>query len=125
VLKQHPTLPAILTTHELAYADDSGQAQLSDYGQQLWDQLIAGNDVHVHITNYQDHYYGGSAMIRLYRFDLARDVIDVSTISPWPLGQNSSRLNELNRLEVELTGPTNRFTLDVDFTKPRSTDDLG
>ncbi|MBB5890857.1 LamG-like jellyroll fold domain-containing protein [Kutzneria kofuensis] len=141
VIQQHPKTPVILTTHELAYADESGQASLSDYGQRLWDQLIndndqifltlnghfwppgravlrnkAGHDVHVHITNYQDHYYGGSAMIRLYRFDLARNVIDVSTISPWLLSQNSARLNELDRREIELTGPVNRFTLDIDFT---------
>src|SRR5262249_30817943 len=28
----------------------------------------AGNDAHVHITNYQNRYYGGAAMIRLYHF---------------------------------------------------------
>lgn len=90
------------------YADEYGdEAEFSAHGKHLWDELIAendqifltlnghywpaarttranatGHDVHLHITNYQNRYYGGSAMIRLYRFDLARNTIDVETISP-------------------------------------------
>ena len=77
VIDQHPQLPVILTTHDLAYADSTGRAQLSGNGKRLWDKLIndndqifltlnghywppgravlpnkAGHDVHVHITNY-------------------------------------------------------------------------
>ena len=113
--------PVVLTTHELVVEDD----QLSAYGQQLWDQLIedhdqifltlnghywpagratrknaAGNDVHLHLTNYQNRYFGGAAMIRLYRFDLDRNVIDVETVSPWILGRATKGLNELERQEV-------------------------
>lgn len=40
VIAQHPKTPVILTTHELVVDDDT----LSDYGQQLWDQLIADHD---------------------------------------------------------------------------------
>ncbi|GIF96697.1 LamG-like jellyroll fold domain-containing protein [Catellatospora citrea] len=140
VLAAHPHMPAILTTHDLAFADDSGTAQLSGHGQRLWDNLVngsdqifltlnghywpagrtvlrnaAGRDVHVHITNYQDRYYGGGAMIRLYHFDLARDTIDVETVSPWILGQDPSRRNSLEQQEVELTDPANRFSIGIDF----------
>ncbi|WP_084598809.1 LamG-like jellyroll fold domain-containing protein [Actinoplanes subtropicus] len=140
VLDQHPALPVILTTHEIAFADDDGEAHLSDFGRQLWDQFIArndrvfltlnghfwppgrtvlkndaGHDVHVHITNYQDRYYGGGAMIRLYRFDLARGCVDVETISPYFLGMAAEKRDELAELEVQLTGPTNRFSIDIDF----------
>ena len=140
VIDRHPALPVIVTTHEIAFADDGGEAHLSDFGRQLWDQLIArndrvfltlnghfwppgrtvlrndaGHDVHVHITNYQDRYYGGGAMIRLYRFDLARKTVDVETISPYFLGLPAAKRNELADLEVELTGPANRFSFDVDF----------
>ncbi|MCX5239260.1 Tat pathway signal sequence domain protein [Streptomyces prunicolor] len=136
VLAQHPHTPVILTTHELVVEDD----QLSDYGQQLWDRLIedhdqifltlnghywpagratrknaAGNDVHLHLTNYQNRYFGGAAMIRLYRFDLDRGVIDVETVSPWILGRAAKGLNELERQEIELSGDTDRFTVDIDF----------
>ncbi|MER5939267.1 LamG-like jellyroll fold domain-containing protein [Streptomyces sp. NPDC001928] len=136
VLARHPKTPVILTTHELVVDDDA----LSSYGQQLWDQLIkdhdqifltlnghywpagravrknaAGNDVHLHLTNYQNHYFGGAAMIRLYHFDLDRDVIDVETVSPWILGRAAKGLNELERQEIELSGDADRFSVDIDF----------
>ncbi len=136
VLARHPRTPVVLTTHELVVEDDS----LSAYGQQLWDQLIedhdqifltlnghywpagratrknaAGNDVHLHLTNYQNRYFGGAAMIRLYRFDLDRNVIDVETVSPWILGRAAKGLNELERQEIELSGDADRFSVEIDF----------
>ncbi|MFC8517031.1 LamG-like jellyroll fold domain-containing protein [Streptomyces sp. NPDC057257] len=136
VLAAHPKTPVVLTTHELVVEDD----QLSAYGRQLWDQLIAdhdqifltlnghywpagratrknaaGNDVHLHLTNYQNRYFGGAAMIRLYRFDLDRNVIDVETVSPWILGRAKKGLNELERQEIELSGDADRFSADIDF----------
>ncbi|MCF1592994.1 LamG-like jellyroll fold domain-containing protein [Streptomyces muensis] len=136
VLARHSKTPVILTTHELVVGDDS----LSAYGQQLWDRLIddhdqifltlnghywpaaratrenaAGNDVHLHLTNYQNRYFGGAAMIRLYRFDLDRNVIDVETVSPWILGRAAKGLNELERQEIELSGDADRFSVGIDF----------
>ncbi|MFF8358824.1 LamG-like jellyroll fold domain-containing protein [Streptomyces chartreusis] len=136
VLARHPKTPVILTTHELVVDDDA----LSSYGQQLWDRLIkdhdqifltlnghywpagravrtnaAGNDVHLHLTNYQNRYFGGAAMIRLYHFDLDRDVIDVETVSPWILGRAAKGLNELERQEIELSGDADRFSVGIDF----------
>ncbi|KUO15676.1 LamG-like jellyroll fold domain-containing protein [Streptomyces dysideae] len=137
VMARHPKTPVILTTHELVVEDGS----LSTYGQQLWDRLVedhdqvfltvnghywpaarttrknaAGHDVHLHLTNYQNRYFGGAAMIRLYRFDLDRNVIDVETVSPWILGRAARGLNELERQEIELSGDADRFTVDIDFT---------
>jgi hypothetical protein len=136
VMARHPKTPVILTTHELVVEDGS----LSTYGQQLWDRLVedhdqifltlnghywpaarttrknaAGHDVHLHLTNYQNRYFGGAAMIRLYRFDLDRNVIDVETVSPWILGRAAQGLNELERQEIELSGDADRFTVDIDF----------
>ncbi|MFG3269623.1 LamG-like jellyroll fold domain-containing protein [Streptomyces luteogriseus] len=138
VLAKHPKTPVILTTHELVVGDDT----LSDYGQQLWDQLVedhdqifltlnghywpaaratrknaAGHDVHLHLTNYQNRYFGGAAMIRLYRFDLDRGVIDVETVSPWILGRAGKGLNELERQEMELSGGSDRFSVEIDFER--------
>jgi hypothetical protein len=138
VLTKHPRTPAIVTTHDLAYGDDAGRAYLSGNGQRLWDRLIKGNDqifltlnghywppgrtvltndaghdVHVHITNYQDRYYGGAAMIRLYHFDLARDRIDVETFSPWFLSR--APRTPLEAETIELTGDVDRFSLAIDF----------
>ncbi len=143
VIAAHPRLPVILTTHDLVYADAGDPvAHLSDHGNRVWDQLVngndqifltlnghywpsgrvvkqnaAGHDVHLHITNYQDRYYGGSGMIRLYHFDLARNVIDVETISPWILGQDPARRSELAEGEIELTDDTNRFSVPIDFAQ--------
>ncbi|RKN04942.1 LamG-like jellyroll fold domain-containing protein [Streptomyces radicis] len=142
VLDAHPRLPAILTTHDLAHADDEGRAHLSDNGTRLWEGLIrrndqiflalgghywppgrtvlandAGHDVHVHITNYQDRYYGGAGMIRLYAFDLARGVVDVETFAPWFLARDPERRTPLEAETVELTGDTDRFGLAIDFAE--------
>lgn len=43
---------------------------------------LAGREVYMHLVNYQDRYFGGSGMIRLYEFDLDANVIDVHTFSP-------------------------------------------
>ncbi|HUQ57289.1 LamG-like jellyroll fold domain-containing protein [Lentzea sp.] len=135
VLDQHKDLPTILTTHDLV--SDSPQAVLSGHGQFLWDRLIRhndqifltlnghywpsgrttltndhGNPVHLHITNYQERYYGGAGMVRFYSFDLARGVIDVETFSPWLL----TRRNTLPEAETaELSGEIDRFTVEIDF----------
>ena len=142
VLDAHATLPAVLTTHDIAWADDDGKAQLSDNGTRLWDGLIRGNDqiflalgghywppgrtvltndadndVHVHITNYQDRYYGGAGMIRTYGFDLVRGVVDVETFAPWLLSRDPEERSPLEAENLELTGPVDRFTLDIDFDR--------
>ncbi|TDV44942.1 LamG-like jellyroll fold domain-containing protein [Actinophytocola oryzae] len=138
VVSDHPHLPVILTTHDVAWADDDGNAQLSEHGQRLWDGLIRGNDqiflalgghywppgrvtlrndhgndVHVHLTNYQDRYYGGAGMVRLYAFDLARDTIDVETLSPWLLAKTDR--DQLEAENVELTSDVDRFGIAIDF----------
>jgi hypothetical protein len=154
VIADHPSLPVILTTHEIAgptyddtiypylYGDAENDAELSAYGQQVWDELIngndqifltlnghywppgrvtlqnaKGNDVHVHITNYQNRYYGGAAMIRLYHFDLARNTIDVETLAPWILDQTSQTRNLLAAQESRLTTPVDYFSVDIDFAE--------
>jgi len=140
VLAAHPATPAIVTTHDFAHAGTDGVAHLSPHGQHLWDNLVsgsdqiflvvnghfwppgrtvlrnaAGHDVHIHITNYQDRYYGGSAMIRYYRFDLARNTIDVETFAPWVRAQSAGSRNALEQLEIELTDPVNRFSIPINF----------
>ncbi|MGW1541224.1 LamG-like jellyroll fold domain-containing protein [Streptomyces sp. NPDC002309] len=142
VLDKHRTLPAVLTTHDIAWADDEGHATLSGNGERLWNGLIKGNDqiflalgghywpsgrtvlsndfdndVHVHITNYQERYYGGAGMIRTYGFDLARGVIDVETFSPWFLARDPEKRSPLEAETIELTGDVDRFSLTVDFDK--------
>jgi Concanavalin A-like lectin/glucanases superfamily/Calcineurin-like phosphoesterase len=150
-IKAHPTLPVILTAHEIltptyddtVYPYQSGDpennAELSDYGQQVWDTLIkdndqifltlnghywpsgrvtqqnsAGNDVYMHIANYQQQYFGGGAKIRLYRFDLVRNTIDVETFSPFLLEQEQQG-NVLAALYARQTTAVDRFSIPIDF----------
>lgn len=141
VIADNPTLPVIVTTHEIVDSDGEGNASLSEYGRQMWDKLIkdndqifltlnghfwppgntvlknsAGHDVHLHITNYQDRYYGGAGMIRSYRFDLNRGVIDIATFSPWI--RELAAKDELNALaaqEIELTSKVDHFSMAIDF----------
>lgn len=140
VLAAHPRTPVILTTHELVVAD-GGTAELSEFGQRLWSELIfesdqifltlnghfwppgrlarsnaAGHDVHLHLTNYQDRYYGGAGMVRMYSFDLARNTIDVRTLSPWILDQSVRERNALESVELERTGPQDAFSVPIDFS---------
>ncbi|MTD58728.1 LamG-like jellyroll fold domain-containing protein [Amycolatopsis pithecellobii] len=138
VLDQNPGVPTILTTHDIVSPNDDGSATISDNGRHLWDGLIRsydqiflamgghywpagrtvqtnehGNPVHLHITNYQDRYYGGAGMIRYYTFDLATGAIDVETFSPWLLEKrNPSTLEAETR---ELSGDVDRFTVELDF----------
>ena len=37
----------------------------------------------MHLVNYQDRYFSGSGMIRLYEFDLRANTVDVQTFSPY------------------------------------------
>jgi hypothetical protein len=144
VINQHPTLPVIITTHELVVdSGDSaptGQAVLSQYGQTLWDNLIKNNDqifltinghfwppartvmlnnfghpVQLQVADFQDRYFGGSGMMRLYEFDLERNNIEVSTFSPYTLAIPREQRNFLAQGEAELTDPSNHFITHIDF----------
>jgi hypothetical protein len=142
ILRRHPSTPAIVTTHDLAQTDPAGGAYLSRNGRRLWDQLIkdhdqifltvnghdwppgrtvltnaAGHDVHVHVANYQDRYYGGAAMIRLYHVDLVRNRIDVETFAPWFLAIDPAERTPLEAETIELTGDADRFSLPIDFVE--------
>ena len=141
-LDDHPGVPTILVTHELIANDGSGGGVgvLSFYGQYLWEQLIkansqifltlnghywppartvlkndAGRDVHLHLANYQNRYFSGSGMIRLYEFDVAANRIEVSTFSPYWQSLSPRRRPPLAEDELALEDDANRFTINLDF----------
>ena len=115
---------------------------VSAYGQTVWDRLIksnnqifmtlnghfwpaaqavmknlAGNQVFMHLTNYQDRFFGGSAMMRLYEFDLGAGTVNVETFSPYWLSIPPSARSPLGKGEVRLTDAANQFTMNIDFAK--------
>jgi len=144
-LDEFRDVPTILTMHELVAPTTeltSDAATLSDYGQTVWDRLIkshnqifltlnghfwpsgravvknlAGNEVYMHLTNYQDRYFGGSAMMRLYEFDLSEGTVDVQTFSPYWLSLPPSVRSPLGKGEARLTDSANQFTMSVNFEK--------
>ncbi|MFD4791669.1 Tat pathway signal sequence domain protein, partial [Streptomyces sp. NPDC058459] len=120
--------------------DPEDNAGLSGHGQTVWDKLVenndqvfltvnghywppgrttkknaAGNDVHLHIANYQNRYFGGGGMIRLYHFDLVRNTIDVETINPWILAQAPESRNKLAAELARVSGPVDNFSVPIDF----------
>lgn len=120
--------------------DPENNAALSAYGLQVWNELVNDNDqvfltlnghfwppgritsanatnneVHQHITNYQNRYFGGAGMLRLYHFDLSRNMIDVETIAPYLLEVEPEKRNELAALEARLTTATDYFSMPIDF----------
>ena len=54
-------------------------------------------------------------MLRLYHFDLARNTIDVETISPWALARPPEERNVLAAQEARLTTPVDYFSVPIDF----------
>ncbi|MFI6350067.1 LamG-like jellyroll fold domain-containing protein [Streptomyces sp. NPDC050560] len=122
--------------------DPEDNAALADYGRTVWDKLVdhndqvfltlnghywppgrttrknaAGNDVYLHMTNYQNRYFGGGGMLRLYHFDLARDTIDVETLNPWVLAQQPESRSGLAAELSRISGPVDTFSLPIDFEK--------
>ena len=140
VIDAHPSMPVIVTTHQLVDDDGSGTGTgvVTAYGQYLWNNLISKNDqifltlnghywpparttrmnalghrVDMHLTNYQDRYYGGEGMMRLYQFDLVQNTIDVSTFSPWVMAKTQP-----NALDIpQLLDPADHFTMQINFAE--------
>lgn len=140
ILDANKTVPTIVTTHETLSGNAEGNASLTSYGNTLWNTLIRkndqvimslsghnwpvarttlkndfGHDVFLNLVDYQDMYYGGAGMIRTYAFDLDRNMIDVSTFSPWIMGQKEADRNAHERQLIEKTEPQSRFSIPVDF----------
>jgi hypothetical protein len=142
ILTTHEIVGSIYDDNVYPYqaGNPDNDAVFSTYGQQVWDELInendqifltlnghywppgrmqmknaAGHDVRLHITNYQNRYFGGAAMLRLYHFDLARNTIDVETISPWILAQPPEERTVLAAQEARLTTPVDYFSIPINF----------
>lgn len=140
VLDEHPTVPAILTTHDTIALDTEGQGFTSDYGEELWDGLIAGNDQifltlngHYHgaaittrandaghdvtqiLIDYQMARDGGNGYLGLLEFDLSGGAIHGETVSPWVRQKAQGQLTQFE--QPALTGPAQSFDIDIDFSE--------
>ncbi|WP_159448817.1 S-layer homology domain-containing protein [Demequina sp. NBRC 110053] len=139
VLDAHPTLPTILTSHAIVDVDKStGEATDTEFGQELWDQLIRSNDQifvtlngHFHgqtrrtVINDAGHEVyqllldsqmaadGGNGIMGMMEFDLDEGVIDFATISPWVTVKDEGAITPSDT--PVLTGEQSDFTLAVNF----------
>ncbi|WP_022884171.1 LamG-like jellyroll fold domain-containing protein [Glaciibacter superstes] len=139
VLADHPTLPAILTTHQVIDIEPDGiTPKETEYGLRLWDGLIRGNDQifltlngHFHgasrldkindaghtvtemVIDYQMAYMGGNGYLSLFEFDLTNNAISVETVSPWVIEKPVETLTSYD--QAILTGPHQQFTMPIDF----------
>ncbi len=135
VLKEHPDLPAILTTHQLMNIGEDGESAIfSEVGPYFWDNLVRDNDqifltinghhhgeatlearnaygrkVVMEVVDYQSGYWGGNGMLQLITFDPEGQALHFRSFSPWvaqiPEAERSS-VDELERW---------KYSIDMDF----------
>ncbi|WP_424935427.1 MULTISPECIES: LamG-like jellyroll fold domain-containing protein [Bacteria] len=141
VIAEHPTLPVILTSHEvLNIAADAESPRETEYGLRLWDKLIRKNDqifltfnghfhgatrltktndfgheVHEVLLDYQMAYEGGNGYLGLFEFDLSNGRISAQTASPWVVSKPHEALTRYDQPLLE--GPQQQYRIDIDFAE--------
>jgi 3',5'-cyclic AMP phosphodiesterase CpdA len=141
VMAQHPTVPVILTSHEVLNIEADGVTpKETEYGLRLWDQLIKGNDQvfmtlngHFHgstqlvktndaghavteiVMDYQMAYEGGNGYLGLFEFDLTNNTIFAQTASPWVVSKPQEKLTSYDQAFLE--EPNQQFTIGIDFAE--------
>lgn len=141
VLADNPTLPAILTTHQLITIQDGNAIDPADdagSGAALWNDVIAPNpqvfltiNGHYHgaahrvqqnnagldviqvLADYQMDTDGGNGYLRLMEFDLARNTIETYTFSSWLRSKPEAERSYID--ELELADAPDSFTVNMDF----------
>jgi hypothetical protein len=139
VIADNPTMPVILTTHQLISIQSDGETpQETDYGLRLWDKLIRKNDQifltfngHYHgasrltktndfghevnevVIDYQMAYQGGNGYLGLYEFDFTNDRINAEGISPWVVTKPKELLTSFD--QAVLKGKHQQYGIDIDF----------
>lgn len=139
VIAAHPTLPTILTSHEVInIATDGLTAVDTAYGERLWKNVIAPNDQvfltlngHFHgstwksrtntaghavtqvLIDHQMDYEGGNGYLGLMEFDLTNGTLAMQTASPWVTWKPSSTLTSYD--QPLLDAANQRYTVPVDF----------
>lgn len=139
MIAEHPTLPTILTSHEVInIATDGLTAVDTAYGERLWKNVIAPNDQvfltlngHFHgstwksrtndaghavtqvLIDHQMDYEGGDGYLGLMEFDLTNGTLAMQTASPWVTWKPTETLTSYD--QPLLDGANQRYTVPVDF----------
>lgn len=141
VIDAHPTLPVILTAHEISNIDGAGNVFYSkDYGEHLWETLIRRNDQifltiagHHHGTGYhistndaghqvvnilQDYqmsYLGGNGLTGMLQFDLSGNKLDMTAFSPWVAAKDHAKLTRFD--ELLPSGAGDSYSVPLNFAE--------
>lgn len=140
IIDANPTLPIILTSHEITNIDGAGNVYLSDdYGKRLWDTFIKKNDqifltmaghhhgagytettndagnrvIHI-LQDYQMAYQGGNGLLGVLQFDLTNNVLEMSAFSPWVSQKEHGKLTQFDHLIPEGAGDSYRIDINFD-----------
>ncbi|MDU6251674.1 MAG: metallophosphoesterase, partial [Cutibacterium avidum] len=137
VLNAHPTVPTIITTHQIIDISPEGTALSTAFGQRIWDRLVkthnqvfltvnghhhgatnriltndAGQPVFQQLLDYQMAYQGGNGLMALMEFDFTHNQLSQTAFSPWvPL--KGAKANSLDRALLE--GPGDTWSTHFDF----------
>ncbi|PRY69516.1 calcineurin-like phosphoesterase family protein [Glaciihabitans tibetensis] len=140
VLDAHPTMPTVLTSHQiLNIAGDGVTAIDTPFGQKLWDRVIRGHNQifmtlngHHHgnanrvktndagspvlqvVNDYQMAYQGGNGYLGLYEFDFTNKRIVANQVSPWVVAKPKNLISEFD--QAVLTGANEQYTVPFDLT---------
>lgn len=139
VLKRHPGVPTIINSHQLInVAEDATTPIPTDFGERVWNQLIApydqvfltfnghhhgatewtrtnnaGHPVHQVLMDYQMAYAGGNGYMGLVEFDLTNGVISQTSFSPWVMEKPANVLVPEDQAILEGAGQS--FSIPFDF----------
>jgi len=137
VLNAPPTVPTIITTHQIIDISPEGTALSTAFGQRIWDRLVkthnqvfltinghhhgatnriltndAGQPVFQQLLDYQMAYQGGNGLMALMEFDFTHNQLSQTAFSPWvPL--KGAKANSLDRALLE--GPGDTWSTHFDF----------
>lgn len=139
IIDANPGVPTILTSHQfINISSDGVTPESTEFGEKIWNRLIAPNDqvfltynghhhgatswartnnaghrVYQIVMDYQMDYMGGNGNMGLVEFDLTNGKIHQTTFSPWVIKKAD---NLLVPFDQGVSAAQNRsFTLDFDF----------
>ena len=139
IIDQHPGVPTIITAHEIMSIGADGAVFPSvDYGQHLFDILVApndqvfltlsghhhgagvqvlenaaGHDVVMVLQDYQMAYQGGNGLLGVLELDLSGGRMRMNALSPWVAIKPQESLTQFDHLILE--GESDSWTVPFDF----------
>lgn len=141
VINSYPNRPVILLSHQiLDIAADEKTPIQTDYGQYVWDELIAthdqifltlnghhhgtarqvvnnnsGNPVVMMVVDYQSEFHGGNGLMRYLQLDINDNEISSIDFSPWALVMEQFGETQTHLDDPLMTGDQQTFTMDFDL----------